>query len=163
MFVNGLPLAVIELKNAADENATIWSAFNQLQTYKHQIPSLFDLQRALWSSPTDSKPGSARSQPTTNGSCRGARSTARSSRRPRLPQLEVLIRGVFEKRRFLDLVRHFVVFEDDGRRQRRQEARRLPPVPRGQQGGRDHRGGHAPARRQADAAWSGTRKDRARA
>ena len=41
IFVNGLPLAVIELKNAADENATIWSAFNQLQTYKQQIPALF--------------------------------------------------------------------------------------------------------------------------
>jgi len=41
VFVNGLPLAVIELKNAADENATIWSAFHQLQTYKEQIPSLF--------------------------------------------------------------------------------------------------------------------------
>ena len=41
VFVNGLPLAVIELKNAADEKATIWSAFNQLQTYKHDIPALF--------------------------------------------------------------------------------------------------------------------------
>ena len=41
LFVNGLPLAVIELKNAATESATIWSAFNQLQTYKQQIPSLF--------------------------------------------------------------------------------------------------------------------------
>jgi type I restriction enzyme, R subunit len=41
LFVNGLPLAVIELKNAADENATIWSAFNQLQTYQAQVPALF--------------------------------------------------------------------------------------------------------------------------
>lgn len=41
VFVNGLPLAVIELENPADENATIWAAFNQLQTYKLQIPSLF--------------------------------------------------------------------------------------------------------------------------
>ena len=47
LFVNGLPLAVIELKNAADENATIWSAFNQLQTYKQQIPSLFAFNEAL--------------------------------------------------------------------------------------------------------------------
>ena len=45
VFVNGLPLAVIELKNAADEKATIWSAFNQLQTYKHDIPALFHYQR----------------------------------------------------------------------------------------------------------------------
>ncbi len=47
VFVNGLPLAVIELKNPADEDATIWSAFNQLQTYKQQIPSLFTFNEAL--------------------------------------------------------------------------------------------------------------------
>ncbi|MEN6298601.1 MAG: type I restriction endonuclease, partial [Anaerolineaceae bacterium] len=47
VFVNGLPLAVLELKNAADENATIWSAFNQLQTYKQQIPSLMAYNEAL--------------------------------------------------------------------------------------------------------------------
>ena len=47
LFVNGLPLAVIELKNAADEDADIWRAFNQLQTYKLQIPSLFAFNEAL--------------------------------------------------------------------------------------------------------------------
>ena len=47
VFVNGLPLAVIELKNPADENATIWTAFNQLQTYKLQIPSLFAYNEVL--------------------------------------------------------------------------------------------------------------------
>jgi type I restriction enzyme R subunit len=47
IFINGLPLAVIELKNAADENATIWSAFNQLQTYKHDIPALFHYNELL--------------------------------------------------------------------------------------------------------------------
>src|SRR5437660_3944406 len=47
LFVNGLPLAVIELKNAADEDATIWTAFHQLQTYKLQIPSLFTWNAAL--------------------------------------------------------------------------------------------------------------------
>ena len=47
LFVNGLPLGVIELKNAADENATIWTAFNQLQTYKEQIPSLFAYNEVL--------------------------------------------------------------------------------------------------------------------
>jgi len=47
LFINGLPVAVIELKNAADENATIWSAFNQLQTYKMQIPSLFSFNEAM--------------------------------------------------------------------------------------------------------------------
>jgi len=47
IFVNGLPLGVIELKNPADENATIWSAFRQLQTYREQIPALFDYNCAL--------------------------------------------------------------------------------------------------------------------
>jgi type I restriction enzyme, R subunit len=47
IFVNGLPLAVIELKNAADEKATIWSAFNQLQTYKNDIPALFHYNELL--------------------------------------------------------------------------------------------------------------------
>jgi type I restriction enzyme, R subunit len=47
LFVNGLPLAVIELKNAADEDATIWTAFQQLQTYKSEIPGLFAFNEAL--------------------------------------------------------------------------------------------------------------------
>ena len=47
LFVNGLPLAVIELKNPADENATVWSAFHQLQTYQAQIPALFATNAAL--------------------------------------------------------------------------------------------------------------------
>ncbi len=47
LFVNGLPLAVIELKNPADENATVWSAFQQLQTYQAQIPALFATNAAL--------------------------------------------------------------------------------------------------------------------
>jgi type I restriction enzyme R subunit len=47
LFVNGLPLAVIELKNPADEDATIWTAYQQLQTYKHEIPSLFGFNEAL--------------------------------------------------------------------------------------------------------------------
>ena len=47
LFINGLPIAVMELKNAATENATVWSAFNQLQTYKMQIPSLFSFNEAM--------------------------------------------------------------------------------------------------------------------
>src|SRR5215468_1729371 len=47
VFLNGLPLAVIELKNPADENATIWSAFQQLQTYQAQIPALFNTNAVL--------------------------------------------------------------------------------------------------------------------
>ncbi len=47
LFVNGLPLGIIELKNPADENATIWSAFQQFQTYQAQVPSLFSMNAAL--------------------------------------------------------------------------------------------------------------------
>jgi len=113
LFVNGLSLGVIELKNAADENATIWDAFNQLQTYKQQIPTLFVYNQALViSDGLDARIGTLtadreRFMPwrTIEGETIAPASLAR---------LEVLLRGVFEQRRFLDLIRHFIVFEDDG-------------------------------------------------
>ncbi|MCG3195736.1 MAG: hypothetical protein GHCLOJNM_00203 [bacterium] len=112
VFVNGLPLAVIELKNAADENADIWAAFNQLQTYKQQIPSLFTYNAILAvSDGLEARVGTIsadreRFMPwrTIEGETLAPAS---------LPQLEVLLRGAFDKRRFLDLVRHFIVFEED--------------------------------------------------
>ncbi|NPV02122.1 MAG: type I restriction endonuclease subunit R [Brevinematales bacterium] len=112
VFLNGLPLAVIELKNPADENATVWSAFNQLQTYKQQIPSLFTCNEILViSDGMDARAGSLSSdrerfQPwrTVEGETLAPSSSL---------QLEVLIKGLFEKERFLSFVRHFVVFEED--------------------------------------------------
>ena len=112
VFVNGLPLAVIELKNAADENATIWSAFNQLQTYKHQIGSLFNYNEVLVvSDGTNARIGSLTANQewfkvwrTIDGE-HDAPKTA--------PELEVLIRGAFDPRRFLDLLQNFIVFEED--------------------------------------------------
>ncbi|MDZ4159686.1 MAG: type I restriction endonuclease subunit R [Anaerolineaceae bacterium] len=112
LFVNGLPLAVIELKNAADENATIWSAFNQLQTYKAQIPSLFVYNALLIiSDGLNARIGSLTANKewflpwkTIEGE-----GVAPSS----VTQLEVLLRGVFDKRRFLDLMRYFIVFEQE--------------------------------------------------
>jgi type I restriction enzyme R subunit len=114
IFVNGLPLAVIEIKNAADERATIWSAFNQLQTYKNEITPLFVYNEALIiSDGTHARIG-----------------TLSADKERFMPwktiagdnladehsiELEVLLRGVFEKRRFLDLMRYFIVFESDGR------------------------------------------------
>ena len=113
LFVNGLPLAVIELKNPADENATVSSAFRQLQTYQEQIPSLFTYNAALVASDGIQ----ARIGPVGAGSewfkpwrTIGGRTDADS----RLSELQVVLEGVFEPRRFLDLVRHFVVFEDLG-------------------------------------------------
>jgi len=114
LFVNGLPLAVVELKNPADENATIWSAFNQLQTYKQDIPSLFVYNEALViSDGVEARIGTLTADRERFMPWRtiGGEDLAPAS----LPQLQVVREGVFEKRRLLDLVRHFNVFEDDGR------------------------------------------------
>jgi type I restriction enzyme R subunit len=112
IFVNGLPLAVIELKNATDEKATIWSAFNQLQTYKNDIPALFHYNELLIiSDGLNARIGSVTANKewflpwkTIEGE-----TTAPGS----VTQIEVLLRGVFEKRRFLDLIRYFIVFEQE--------------------------------------------------
>jgi type I restriction enzyme R subunit len=113
LFVNGLPLAVIELKNAADEKATVWAARQQLQTYQREIPSLFDYNAAL----VVSDGAQARI-----GSLGAGREWFKPWRTIRgevlapvfLPELQVLVEGVFDQRRFLDLLRHFIVFEDLG-------------------------------------------------
>jgi type I restriction enzyme, R subunit len=111
VFVNGLPLAVIELKNAADEKATIWSAFNQLQTYKDQISSLFHFNEAMIvSDGFDARIGSLTADRERFMKWRTVDGTELAP--VTTPQLEVLISGVFERRRFLDLIRHFVVFHD---------------------------------------------------
>ncbi|HXC36846.1 MAG TPA: type I restriction endonuclease, partial [Candidatus Acidoferrales bacterium] len=114
IFINGLPLGVIELKNAADENADIWSAFNQFQTYKQQISSLFVHNAVLViSDGVEARIGTISAD---RERFMPWRTIEGESVAPAImPQLEVLLRGVFEKRRFLDLIRHFIVFEDDGK------------------------------------------------
>ncbi|MFH1923579.1 MAG: type I restriction endonuclease, partial [Planctomycetota bacterium] len=113
LFINGLPLAVIELKNAATESATIWSAFNQLQTYKQQIPSLFGFNEALViSDGVQARIGTLTADREWFMPWRTIEGEELAD--ARLPQLQVLLEGVFEKRRFLDLIRHFIVFEDVG-------------------------------------------------
>ncbi len=115
LFVNGLPLAVLELKNAADEGATIWTAFHQLQTYKVEIPSLFATNTVLIASDgVEARIGTLSAgrewfKPwrTIHGE-----TLAPST----IPEMQVLIEGLFAKRRFLDLIRDFQVFEDDGGR-----------------------------------------------
>ena len=112
VFVNGLPLAVIELKNAADEDATIWSACAQLQTYKAEIASLLQYNAVLVvSDGVQARIGSLTANQewfkvwrTIDGE-KDAPKTAL--------ELEVLVRGVFERQRFLDLLHHFIVFEED--------------------------------------------------
>jgi type I restriction enzyme R subunit len=111
VFVNGLPLGVLELKNPGDANATLRGAFNQLQTYRSDIPSLFTpnvvcvVSDGLGALMGSFSAGFEHYAPwkTIDGR------TVVSDR----PQLEVLIRGVFEPARFLDIVRSFVVFSDE--------------------------------------------------
>jgi len=113
LFVNGLPLAVIELKNPADENATIWTAFQQLQTYKQQIPSLFTFNEALVvSDGIQARIGTVTADREWFLPWRTIEGDTLADEA--LPQLQVLIEGAFEKRRFLDLVHYFVAFEDTG-------------------------------------------------
>ncbi|MDX9980496.1 MAG: HsdR family type I site-specific deoxyribonuclease [Lentisphaeria bacterium] len=137
VFVNGLPLAVFELKNPAAENATIKHAFNQLQTYKGDIPSLFVHNEVLaisdglaarhgtltagwdrfmpWRAPSPLAPlpggegdsGFGASLPVGETGVRGRSESGAVA-------LEVLVRGLFDRRRFLDYVLNFVTFEDDG-------------------------------------------------
>ena len=113
LFVNGLPLAVIELKNAADEQATITNAFNQIQNYKQQIPSLFMYNEALVvSDGLQARIGTLTANQEWFLPWRTIEGEKLADKY--LTQLQVMLEGVFEKRRFLDLIRYFIVFEDAG-------------------------------------------------
>ena len=113
LFVNGLPLAVIELKNPADEEATIWTAWNQLQTYKAELPALFSMNGALVvSDGTQARIGTLTAgrewfKPWRTVSGEGLADLS-------ITELEVMLEGVFARDRFLALLRDFTVFEDDG-------------------------------------------------
>ena len=113
LFLNGLPLGIIELKNPADENTDVWDAWQQLQTYESELPTLFSLNEFLvvsdglharigpltagkewfkpWKTMDDDTPGAAN-----------------------LPELQVMLEGVCDRSNFLSLVRDFIVFDDDG-------------------------------------------------
>ncbi|MCK9360742.1 type I restriction endonuclease subunit R [Patescibacteria group bacterium] len=114
LFVNGIPLAVFELKNPADEKATIRSAFNQIQTYKAQIPSLFTFNAlCVISDGIDTRMGSLTADferfmkwRTIDGE-----GVAPAS----IPEMEVLLKGCFAKERLLDIVRNFIVFAPIGK------------------------------------------------
>jgi type I restriction enzyme R subunit len=113
LFVNGLPLTVIELKNAADERADVWAAFKQLQTYKLQITPLFNSNETLVvSDGLDARMGTVSSDRERFMPWRTIKGEELAP--ASMLQLEVLLRGAFERQRFLDLIRYFIVFEDDG-------------------------------------------------
>ena len=113
LFVNGLPLAVIELKNPADEGATILTAWRQLQTYRAELPALFAFNAVL----AVSDGMQARVGTLTAGWewFKPWRTIGGEQLAPAFyTELQVAIEGVFEKSRFLALLRDFIVFEDDG-------------------------------------------------
>ena len=113
LFVNGLPLGVIELKNPADEDATIWTAWQQLQTYKAELPTLFSMNEALVvSDGTEARIGTLTAGREWFKPWRTI--TGETLADPRMTELQVMLEGVFERSRFLALVRDFIVFEDDG-------------------------------------------------
>jgi len=113
LFVNGIPLVVIELKNAADAQASLEKAYQQIQTYKKQISSLFRFnEMCVISDGLDAKVGTISSQferfmtwKTIEGEVQ----------KDQIVQMDILTRGMFEKARLLDIVRNFVVFESDSK------------------------------------------------
>lgn len=121
LFINGIPLVVIELKNAADEGANIQSAFNQLQTYKQAIPSLFQYNALLIASDGwDAVYGSLTSPRQFFQAWKSIDGNTLADEA--MPQMEVMAKGLLNKRVLLDLVRHFMVFHLD-----KEEIKKIAP------------------------------------
>ena len=113
VFVNGIPLAVFELKNPALENATIYSAYEQLQEYKKDIPEIFKYNQILVIGDLiDAKHGTISSPWEWFLVWKGIESE-NEKYKPSDSQLEILVKGIFHKIRFLDIVENFIVFEAD--------------------------------------------------
>src|SRR5699024_8087961 len=110
LFVNGIPLVVMELKNAADENATVRSAFRQIETYKATIPSLFTYNAfSVIVNGLVARAGSLSAGFSRYMAWKSADGKEEASNL--VSQLETLINGMLNKETLLDLVRHFIVFE----------------------------------------------------
>lgn len=120
IFVNGLPLGIIELKNPGSENATLDGAYWQLQTYKRDIPALFRTNALLVIS--DGLAARIGSLTANRERFMPWRTTDGGEIAPKnVPELETLLKGVFEKRRFLDLVKDFTVFGQVGTKDKQLE------------------------------------------
>lgn len=112
LFLNGLPIVIIELKNPTDEKATIETAYRQIQTYKQQIPALFaHNEMIVISDGLEARIGTLTSIRERFMPWRTIEGEQLAP--PTLLRLEVLIRGAFDKRRLLDLIRNYIVFEID--------------------------------------------------
>ena len=113
LFLNGLPLGVIELKNPADEDATVWTAWQQLQTYQAELPSLFSMNEALMvSDGLNARIGALGAGREWFKPWRTI--TGETLAEPGMTELQVMLEGVCQPERFLSLLRDFIVFEDDG-------------------------------------------------
>lgn len=111
VFVNGLPLVVIELKSASDENVGIDGAFNQIQTYKRDIPSLFNYNAfCIISDGINAKAGTITSNEEwfMNWRTVDGEDIAPLSQ----PQYEVLLNGMFHKDRLLDIIKNYLLFQE---------------------------------------------------
>ncbi len=113
LFLNGLPLGVIELKNPADKGSTIWTAWQQLQTYQAELPALFSMNEALMvSDGLNARIGALGAGREWFKPWRTI--TGESLAEPGMTELQVMLEGVCQPERFLALLRDFIVFEDDG-------------------------------------------------
>jgi len=114
LFVNGLPLVLLELKNPADENANIWKAFDQIETYKEQIPDVFQYNEVLViSDGTDALMGSLSANAERFMAWRTIDGVNLDPLGP-FQELQTLVRGALAPQYLLDYIRYFVLFEDDG-------------------------------------------------
>lgn len=113
LFLNGLPIGIIELKNAANEDATVWSAFHQIQTYKSELPSLFVLNELLVvSDGTEARVGTLTAGREWFKPWRTITGEALAD--SHIPELQVVIEGLLAPTRVLAMLRDFIVFEEDG-------------------------------------------------
>ena len=114
LFVNGLPLALLELKNPADLNADVWKAYHQLQTYKAQIPDVFQYNEVLViTDGTEALMGSLSSNAERFMAWRTIDGITLDPL-GEFNELQTLVRGVLSTQYLLDYLRYFVLFEDDG-------------------------------------------------
>jgi type I restriction enzyme R subunit len=112
LFINGLPLVVIELKNAADAKADLRAAWNQLDTYKREIPSLFTYNALLViSDGLSARAGSLSADYTRFSQWKRKLPNGDIDNNPDTNELDIITQGMLNKRTLLDLIRHFTVFE----------------------------------------------------
>ena len=113
LFINGLPLGVIELKNPANEDATIWTAWQQLQTYQEELPVLFAMNAVLMvSDGVEARIGTLTAGREWFKPWRVISDDTLAD--SHMPELQVMLEGICAQKRFLSLIRDFIVFEDDG-------------------------------------------------